>query len=65
MNTSRYSLSKVRKPYVVLSIVVVLLQMIGGIFGEGSPNPTIAFARELHLEVKPIRDTYSPMEDKR
>ena len=34
---------------------MVLLQMVGDIFVGESPNPTIAFARELHLGVKPSK----------
>ena len=46
-------LAWLERPYIVIFIVVVLLQMVGEIFVGESPNPTIAFARELHLGVKP------------
>ena len=40
-------LAWLERPYIVIFIVVVLLQMVGEIFVGESPNPTIAFAREL------------------
>ena len=48
-------LSGLDRPYQVLYIIVVLLQMVGGIFGGGSPNPAIASGRELHPGVKPCK----------
>ena len=50
-------LAWLERPYIVLFIVVVLLQMVGEIFVGESPNPTIAFAREMHLGVKPSNRT--------